>query len=450
MRTSPGSSSDGGDALRPPGHWPRAILHVDMDAFFASVEELDNPALRGKPLLVGGSPKTRGVVAAASYAARAFGCHSAMSMARALRLCPHAIVLPGRMERYAEISLHIRDIFETFTPLVAPVSVDEAFLDVTGSQRLFGTPREIGLGVKDRIRAETGLTASVGIAPTRFVAKIASDLEKPDGLVLIPEAEVLDRLAPLPVRRIWGVGGKTAGKLGRLGIETIGDLRRWPREELARAFGTHGAALYDLARGVDTSEVAPREREKSVSNEVTFARDITTRAEVESALLALADKVAGRLRRKGMRGRVVQIKVRYDDFSTITRRLTLEEPHDTARTLYREGVRLLRERTDAGTRPVRLVGIGYGNLSPAEAGQGELFATSAEGEEEQAERLERTTDAIRAKLGNGSVGRASLLGKLDRRNRPKRRPDGSDPRTDATEKETSEPRAGRRKRRKRR
>ncbi|MCC8179692.1 MAG: DNA polymerase IV, partial [Planctomycetes bacterium] len=254
--------------------WRRAILHVDMDAFYASVEQLDNPELRGKPVIVGGDAKSRGVVSAASYEVRPYGVRSAMPMAKAVRLCPHAIRVKPRMERYAEVSSQIFAIFAKVTPLVQPISLDEAFLDVTGCQRLHGDPVTIAKRIRLSIKQATGLTASVGVATCRFVAKIASDLDKPDGLTIIPEEEMLDRLAPLPVSKIWGVGPVTVKKLTNLGIKTIGDVRQWPVEQLEQLLGQAGADLHLLANGIDDSQVVSEEQEKSISHETTFAEDV--------------------------------------------------------------------------------------------------------------------------------------------------------------------------------
>jgi len=388
--------------------WPRAVLHVDMDAFFASVEQLDRPELRGQPVIVGGSPESRGVVCAASYEARKFGVRSAMPTATARRLCPRGVFLPVRMDRYLELSERIFEILGRFTPDLEPVSCDEAFLEVTGCQRLIGEPPAIARQIKDAIRADTGLTASVGVAPSRFVAKIASDLGKPDGLTVIPAAEVRDRLAPLPVERLWGVGKATGEILRRLGISTVGQLRGWPRDVLIGRIGATGAALQELAEGRDDSQVVPEEKEKSISRENTFAQDVLNPAELERELLVLADDVAIRARRRGLRGRTVQIRVRYDDFSSITRRVTLPAPTCTARDLFDAGRRLLRERTDAGVRPVRLVGIGLSGFAD-DGGQAVLFGATGADRPERAEKLERAADRIREKLGKDAIGRGSQI-----------------------------------------
>ncbi|MDR1612202.1 MAG: DNA polymerase IV [Planctomycetota bacterium] len=387
--------------------WKRAILHVDMDAFYASVEQLDHPELRGKPILVGGSPESRGVVSAASYEARRYGARSAIPMARAIRLCPQAVVIaPPRMERYREVSDLVFAIFNRVTPLVQPVSLDEAFLDVTGCQRLHGDPVAIARRIRLSIKRETGLTASVGVASCRSVAKIASDLDKPDGLTVISVEETLERLAPLAVSRIWGVGPVAGGKLEKLGVKTIGQLREWPEDALVNVLGVAGSSLYRLARGIDDSPVEPDGEEKSVSHETTFARDVCDLGELETVLLGLAEKVAERLRRRGLAGRTVFIKLRYDDFTTLTRRKTLPAATCLAAAIARHGVELLRDRTAAGKRPVRLVGVGVAGFTDQPA-QKVLFRETEQDDARQ-ERLERTADRIREKLGKEAIQRASL------------------------------------------
>lgn len=388
-------------------HWKRAILHVDMDAFYASVEQLDHPEYRGKPLIVGGSPKARGVVSAASYEVRPYGVRSAMPTAKALRLCPHAILIPPRMERYAEMSGAIFEIFARVTPLVQAISLDEAFLDVTACQRLHGDPVSIARRIRVSIKRETSLTASVGVAPCRFAAKIASDLDKPDGLTVIPEEEMHLRLDPLPVAKIWGVGPVTNRRLAGMGITTIGQLRVWPEESLIAQLGQAGGDLHRLANGVDDSEVCPDEEDKSISHEETFAVDIDDRDVLESELLGLADKVAARLRRRKLQGKVVFLKLRYNDFSTITRRKSLPCPVFLSQDIFTTARELLRERTEAGRRPVRLIGVGTAGLSAATEQQGSLFGQKSPVDARR-ERLERVTDDIRAKLGKDSIQRASL------------------------------------------
>ncbi|MBN2711878.1 MAG: DNA polymerase IV [Planctomycetes bacterium] len=389
--------------------WPRAILHVDMDAFYASVEQHDNPELRGKPVIVGGSAEGRGVVSAASYEARAYGVHSAMPTSKAHRLCPHGIFLRVRMWRYQEVSEQVHAVFAEFTPDIQPISVDEAFLDISGCQRLFGSPAEIARKLKDAVKARTGLTASVGVGPNRFVAKIASDIEKPDGLVLIRREEVLDRLAPLPVNRIWGVGRVTGLKMEKLGINTIADLRQWPQHTLVEHFGNTGASLYNLARGEDHSEVEEGEVEKSVSNETTFSRDLFDTGELEHALLALSDKVGSRLRSKGFTGRTIQLKVKYGDFTSITRRVTLPCPTCVGSEIYSVAVKLLHARTEAGSRSIRLIGVGVSGLYEGNIRQATLFSPVDTSSQEKSEKAERAVDRIREKLGPDFIGRGSLM-----------------------------------------
>lgn len=401
-------------------NWPRAILHVDMDAFYASVEQLDHPEYRGKPLIVGGSPRERGVVAAASYEVRRYGVRSAMPTAKALKLCPHLIRVPVRMERYKEASEQIFAIFHRFTPLVQSISLDEAFLDITASQRLYGEPAAIAQRIRREIRETTGLTASVGVASCRFVAKIASDLDKPDGLTVIPAEDMLERLGPLPVGKIWGVGPVTNRRLEKLGITTIRQLRAWPREALEREFGRSGGDLHDLSHCRDGSEVVPDEEseDKSISHEETFATDITDLPLLETVLREHADRVAARMRRRGLVGRVVFIKIRYHDFTTATRRITIGKGTALAELIFRHGAELLRTRTEAGRLPVRLLGIGMSGLAEAGEVQGTLFTEAPAGDKGTAGdedgrlarlgRLEETAEAIRAKLGKGAIQRASV------------------------------------------
>ncbi len=378
-----------------------------MDAFFASVEQLDNPEWRGKPVIVGGSVESRGVVAAASYEARKFGVHSAMSMWSAKLRCPNAVFTHGRMDRYEEISAKIKKIFLNFTPVVEPISIDEAFLDITGSQRLLGSPLEIAKKIKIDINKETGLVASVGIAPTKFVAKLASDLEKPNGLVIICEDEVTERLAPLSVGKLWGVGKKFEKALSKLGIHTIADARLLPLDYLEQRFGSAGSQLYYLARGVDSRKVEGDVKTKSVSNESTFSEDITDIEEIRKTLMYLSDKVARRLRKGKIVGRVVTLKVKYDDFKVVTRRKTLESPVAISKTIFEIAFQLLLDKTDAGDLPVRLIGVGVSNLMPEDvARQHQLFWQE---EIDVAEIIEETTDLICEKMGEGSIQRGIFI-----------------------------------------
>ena len=390
------------------------ILHVDMDAFFAAVEQLDNPELRGKPVLVGGNPRERGVVAAASYEARPFGCHSAMPMAKALHLCPKAIVVLPRFERYEEVSRKIFDVFDQFTPLVEPLSIDEAFLDVAGSVRLFGSPDQIARELKQRIKAETKLTASAGVAPNKFLAKLASDLEKPDGLVIVRPDQVQAFLDPLPISRLWGVGKATLPRLEELGVRTFGDARRLTESELRERFGEAGGQFYRLVRGIDDREVVPDREAKSMSNEITFPVDLEDHECLRAVLLEQAEQVARRLRRYGLTARTVTLKIRSGDFTTITRRVTLEAPTDQTDLLWQAVGELFDRWSRQEAFPVRLIGMGVSQLAAGTGQQLSLFG------QEQARRhraLDRTLDTIRDRFGEDAIarGRAPHAGDKGRR-----------------------------------
>lgn len=381
------------------------IIHVDMDAFYASVEELQRPELVGRPVIVGGDPDRRGVVAAANYVARRFGIHSAMPSSTARRNCPQAVFLPPRLDLYAEISGRIHQIFERYTPLVEPLSLDEAFLDVTGSVGLFGPEVEIGRKIKADIRGELRLVASVGVAPNKFLAKIASDLEKPDGFVVVDPGRVQEFLDPLPVGRIWGVGKVGNRWLQKLGIHTIGQLRRLPIDLLGDRFGSGGEHLWKLARGIDDRTVVPDHQAKSISHETTFAVDIAEEEVLRAWLLELTEQVARRLRRHGLRGRTVQLKVRFADFSTITRSQTLGEPTDVTEELWQTAAEILAKRLPAKHLPVRLLGMGVSNLDASGQVQRQLF------DDKRQTQLDAATDAIRDRYGRESIGRAGTMKK---------------------------------------
>lgn len=384
---------------------PRAIIHVDMDAFYAAVEQRDRPELRGRPVVVGGPVEGRGVVSAASYEARPFGVHSAMPMTEARRRCPHAVFLPVQMKRYQEVSSEIRGILFRFTPLVEPLALDESFLDVTASQALLGPAGEIAGRIKSEIFEATGLTASAGVAPNKFVAKIASDLEKPDGLVVVPHDGVRAFLENLPVSCIWGVGKVTARILEEMGIRSIGQLSRFPVELLESRLGKTGLEIRKLACGDDDRPVEPYTDARSVSHEETFAEDIGERAVIKRELYGLAEKVGYRLRKSGMRGNVVQVKVRYPDFSTVTRRITLQEPTNNDRVIFREALSLLG-RTEAGRKKIRLLGVCVAGLRPEEmAGQLGLFT----GKEQRIEKEIRAVDRIRERFGPDAIKRGIAL-----------------------------------------
>lgn len=379
------------------------ILHVDMDAFYASVEERDRPELAGKPLIVGGTPEGRGVVAAANYAVRKFGVHSAMPTSTALKRCPQAIVLRPRMAHYAEISTSIREIFSRYTPLVEPLSLDEAFLDVTGSEGLFGPAVDIAVQIKRDIQQTLRLVASVGVAPNKFLAKIASDLDKPDGLVVVEADRIQEFLAPLPVGRLWGVGRVTNRTLDQLGIATIGQLGQLPVEELRRHFGQSGEHLWQLANGIDNRAVVPDRDAKSISHETTFPADIDDADVLRSWLLDLTEQVARRLRQHKLRGRIVQIKLRFADFRTIVRSKTLPQATHSTDTLWETAADLLTTNLQP-QQPLRLLGIGVSALESAQQTQQLLFDDS-----EAPTELDNVADSIRERFGSGALKRGSSI-----------------------------------------
>ena len=382
------------------------ILHCDMDAFYASVEERDRPELVGRPVIVGGSPEKRGVVSAANYVARRYGVHSAMPASTALRLCPEGVFLPPRIGYYAEVSRQIREVFERFTPLVEPLSLDEAFLDVAGSEQLFGSAIEIGQKIKQAVRDETRLVVSVGVAPNKFLAKIASDLEKPDGFVVVEPDKVQQFLDPLPVERLWGVGKQGSKVFQRLGIRTIGQLRRQSMAILKSRFGSQGEHLWQLAHGIDDRAVVPEQEAKSISHETTFEKDIDDLEVLRGWLMDLTEQVSSRLRRHGLRGRSVHLKVRFADFRTITRSVTLPEPTDITQELWQAADRMLCQRLPAGHLPVRLLGMGVGGLDESQLRQGLLF--DQDRRQKQAG-LDAVTDQIWERFGSSALRRAASL-----------------------------------------
>jgi len=385
----------------------RIILHVDMDAFYASVEQLDDPKLKGRPVIVGADPRGglgRGVVAACSYEARKFGVHSALPISQAWKLCPQGAYLPVRMERYVDLSHQVMDVLQRFTNLVEPLSIDEAFLDVTGSTALFGAPIQIARAVKKQIREATGLAASVGVAPNKFVAKIASDLKKPDGLVIVEQGSIEDFLRDLPISRLWGVGPKTEERLHGLGIGTIGDLRAKPLSELVRLLGNNGEHLHHLAWGRDDRPVVPNWEARSVSNETTFETDTADRELLLRTIRSLSETVGRRLRRDDWRARRITLKLRYEGFETHTKQTSLDRPTQGDDDIVHAAESLFDQFPL--DRKVRLLGVGTGDLtrcggSPAQL---DLFA-----EPEKRDTLDRTVDAIRTKFGNASLRRASQL-----------------------------------------
>lgn len=379
------------------------IIHMDMDAFFASVEQLDNPDLRGKAVIVGGvGLDNRGVVSTASYEARKFGVHSAMPIAKAKQLCPHAVYLPGRRERYTELSEQIFNILLEFTPQVEKLSIDEAFLNVKGCHRLYGSSKEIGKQIKKKIKDKTGLVCSIGVARNKFLAKIGSDLDKPDGLVVIKNEEIAEVLDPLSVKKIPGVGKKTAGKLNEIGIYKIGQLKNMEYKELEHLFGKHGRLLYKLIRGIDDREVSVNNVTKSISNETTFQNDISDLDLLLKHLLKLSQKVTRRIRKKKLIGNTIFIKVKDNKFNVTTRRVTIKKYIDSTDDLYKFGKTLL-EKVDL-TKPVRLIGIGIAGLKEKEKEQLSLFESTNNKSE-----FNIAIDSIKDKFGNKSIRRARDL-----------------------------------------
>jgi len=380
----------------------RQIIHVDMDAFYASVEQLDNPDLIGKAVIVGGDPKQRGVVSAASYEARKFGVHSAMPMSQAIRLCPNAIVLPVRMNRYAELSQQIHAIFQKFTPQIDPISLDEAFLDVTGSLQIFGSAEKIGRDIKRQIKEQLGLVASVGIAANKFLAKLASDLDKPDGFVVITEENKQQILNRLPVSRIWGVGKVTEKTLKSKGINTIEQLLETPAEILRSIFGDHTPHMLRLAQGIDNREVESSREAKSISSELTFATDITDKNILLNVLLNQVEDVAQRLRTNNLEAKTITLKLRYDDFRTITRSNTFNRPTNTTKILWQQAKEVFLKWHKKSAGALRLLGFGASGLQKAGTSQQQLFS---EPEQEKQERLDKAFDEIRSKFGHDALRR---------------------------------------------
>jgi DNA polymerase-4 len=377
-----------------------------MDAFYASVEQLDNPELKGKPVIVGGSSR-RGVVSAASYEARKFKIHSAMPIAQAMNLCPHGVFLPVRMKRYRQMSDRIFAIYQRFTPLVEPLSLDEAFLDVTGSNKLFGSEEDIAAQIKKLVFQETGLKVSAGVASSKLVAKIASDLNKPDGLTIVPPGQEEIFLAPLPIKRLWGVGRKTQGELNLLGVRTIGDIVNIPPDLLEKKFGKHGKSLFYKARGIDARDVDTISERKSVGHEYTFDTDLVDEEIIHKELLDLADQVAKRLRRKELHGRTITLKVKYHDFQQITRSKTIGNETSDSKKIIHEVLRLL-QKTAVGNKPVRLLGISVAHLKPIDgAMQPSLFKDEAGTQKRR--KVNKAVDAINEKFGATAILPGTLL-----------------------------------------
>lgn len=381
---------------RPGMRW---IMHVDMDAFFASVEQLDTPEYRGRPVIVGG--EHRGVVSAASYEARAFGVHSAMPTSTARRLCPNGVFVRGRMHRYKELSRQVMEVIEDFSPKVEQTSVDEAYVDITGTERIFGPPQVLAQRLKQAVKERTGLTCSVGIAPVKFMAKIASDMDKPDGITFITQESMLDILGGLSVGKIPGIGPKARAMLKSLGISKVSDIRKYPRNVWKERFGERGLVLHDRAHGLDPSTVHPRAEAKSSSAETTLDSDTLDKSELSGWLMAQAERVGYDLRRHGLSGRTITLKIKYDDFRSLTRSRTLGAPTASTDVIFQTGIELLDAlRLE---RPVRLIGVGVSNFGAVER-QLSLLEEAAP-EPVGNPKLDRALDAIRGKFGNYSVER---------------------------------------------
>lgn len=382
----------------------RTIFHADMDAFFASVEQLDRPELRDRPVLVGGDGP-RGVVAAASYEARRFGCHSAQPMSIARRRCPRAVVVSPRISRYRECSDKVFAVFAEFTPLVEPLSIDEAFLDLTGSQRLLGEPLQVARRIKQRVAEVTGgLTVSVGVAPNKFLAKLASDYQKPDGLTIVTPAMIETWLPGLPVEKMWGVGPATAETFARLHIRTFGDICQIDPRKLHKTFGDYGQRFRQLAQGIDDRPVTPDEQAKSIGQEQTFDTDLTDPQMVRGVMLGQSEQVARRLRRHQLQARAVTVKIRFGDFQTITRTCTLDEPTDATDDIWRAARQLFDVWASSSFVPVRLIGVTAKELGTG--GQMNLFAQPAI---ERRRQVDCATDAIVARFGKGAIHRGGTL-----------------------------------------
>ena len=385
----------------------RSILHIDMDAFYASIEQLDNPEYKNRPVIVGADPKSgkgRGVVAACSYEARKFGVRSALPISRAWKLCPEGVYVRPRMQRYVEVSRQVMEVFRQYTDLVEPLSIDEAFLDITGSIALLGSPEEIAQSIKKEITIATGLTASVGLAPNKFLAKVASDLKKPDGFVIVGEEDVAQFLRDLPIARLWGVGPKTEHRLHEMGFHTIGQIAVVPREALVRSLGTLGEHLFQLSQGKDDRPVVPNWEPKSISSETTFEEDTADRDLLLRTILELSDHVAARLRKEEYRTRKVTLKLRYSSFSTHTKQTSLDRLIQTGEEIA-EVARMLFSRFPMEQK-IRLIGVSAGDLHGVDKDprQLPLFGQSAE-----KEKLSHTVDEIKERFGADAIRRGSQL-----------------------------------------
>lgn len=384
------------------------IIHADMDAFYASVELRDRPDLADKPFAVGGSPQGRGVISAANYVARKYGVHSALPSATAMKRCPDLTLIPGRMDLYSEVSQQIHEIFSRYTPLIEPLSLDEAFLDVSASVKLFGSTIAIAKRIKKEIRHELGLVVSIGIAPNKFIAKIASDIDKPDGFVVVEQDQVQAFLDPLPVTRIWGVGKNSNAVLESHDIFTIQQLRQLPHEQLQQLFGKHGEHLWQLANGIDSRQVIPDHEAKSISHETTFAVDLIDKDMLLAHLLHLTEQVSWRLRHNNYQGRTIQLKVRFADFSTITRSITLPRSTNNTDTIWHSVKQLMLTRLPQRHKPVRLIGVGisgFADNTESTPQQVDLFAHT--GQDDNC--IDQLSDNIKQRFGKDALQRARTV-----------------------------------------
>jgi DNA polymerase-4 len=391
--------------------WNRVIGHVDMDSFYVSVEVRDDPSLRGKPVVVGGSADHRGVVSSASYEARRFGVRSAMPVSTALRHCPDLVILPGNMAKYVDASRRLRAIFDDFSPAVEPLSLDEAFLDLTGTERLLGPPRAIGEAIRRRIREDLSLTGSVGLSVSKFVAKLASDHDKPDGLTIVPPDDVVRFVQSLPLERLWGVGPRTLEALHDAGIRTIAALAAADERLLSRTAGSAAGRLIQLARGEDDRPVITDAPARSLSHEITFGEDEADAGRLEAVLLALCEKVGRRARKAGVAGRTITFRFRRPDFTTLTRSRTFASPVSDVEPLF-DAARALFARVRSGDEPVRLIGVGLSNLVEDPQLELDLFGDAGHESGTAGERrraLHELEDAIEGKFGTGVMRRARTL-----------------------------------------
>lgn len=383
------------------------IVHLDMDAFFAAIEQRDKPWLRNKPVIVGADPKGgkgRGVVSTCSYEARKFGLSSGLPISTAYRKCPQGIYLPVNMKKYSQVSNRIFKIFCQFTPLVEMISIDEAFLDISGSFHLFGTPYETCQLLKEKIKKETGLSASLGLASTKMAAKIASDLQKPDGLVVVTQKGLLDFLRPLSIDKLWGLGKKTKFELNRLGIKTIGELALTDPKVIIKILGKNGQHLWELARGIDSRPVVASEEIKSISNENTFDKDTLDRSKIDRTLISLCEKVSSRMRQQDLKTKTITLKIRLQDFQTCTRTMTLIKASSFVETIYKTAKKLLGD-FDTKERKIRLLGIKASNLVSLDLNDSLLIDST----DQKKEKIHKAVDKLKEKFGGGIIQRAGSL-----------------------------------------